>query len=1499
MNTTARVSFLGIATILLAASAAFFISAPLAHAAVTVSSAATGGSAISADTTGGAYTPLTGPTLTEDAAGDWSSALDITAPNGFEFDTSSTVTASVTTGDIVLGAISYASSTQISVSFSHTSTIASTVLFSGIKVRPTAGTPLATGNLTMKIFSGPTLTAGTLTEVAGATAGITVAPDTATIARGATQAYTASAQDAFGNSTGDVTSSTTFTINQAPADGGSFTGAVYTAVNSGIYTVHGVYGAFTDNTTSLTVTKADPTITFGAAPTPTYLGGNFTVSASTNNTDDSTLTYSVSSGPCALVSGSTFSSSGAGTCVVQASGAATANYNAATQTQNVTIAKATPTATLAVANSPLTYTAAAQAATVTISASSVSGTVSNVLYNGSATAPTNAGTYAVTATFTPTDSANYATLTGVSAGSFVISPANLAVTVTSVDNKGYDGTATATAHLSVAPLGSDVVSATYAAANFNNKNAGTGKSVSITGVSLTGAGAGNYIMSTPATLSGSADITQKNLTVSATADGKTYDGTPGATVHLSSADVVAGDTVTFADTSATFASANVGTAVPVTISGISLGGADSGNYNQLNATASASANITAKNLTISGAVGVDKQYDRTNAATVDFTGAALVGVVSGDDVTINPIASSATFADKTVAPNKAITVGGLTLTGAQAGNYTLTQPTGLTATISPVTLTLPAFSASDQTYDGGTTAHSVSLGALAGVITGDTVSAVGGTGTYTLAGKNAGSEAVTASGITLSGADAGNYVLTQPTTSLTVSPASLTISAVNNTKTYDGNVTAVATPSTSGLQGTDSVTGAAEVYTDPNAGTANKTLTVSSYTVNDGNGGNNYTVSTPNFTTGTINKANATIGVTPYSVTYDSATHTAAGSATGVVGESLSGLSVSGTAHTGAGDYPSDPWTFTDSTGNYNSTSGTVHDSIGQAALSVTANDNSKNFNNAAYSGGNGVVYSGFVGGETSVVLGGSLSYTGSSQGAVNAGSYAITPTGLSSGNYAITYHSGTLTVNPIDPTIVVTPYSVTYNGAAHTAAVTTATGSFGEDFSAAGNFTLTATTHTAAGDYASDAWSFTSPSGNYNSKSGTVHDAIAKASLTVTADNKSKLEGAVDPALTYTHGSLQGSDTNAVFSGALSRASGESVTTYAINQNTLSAGGNYSISYTAGTFTINPDPSASTFTVATSTSGSNVTGSIPTATATTSATDGGNLTLTIPAGTTVTGPSGWDGTVQFPTITTTPATEAPVAPAGSSVSSVLGSVEIGFPDTTLTFDKAVQLVFAGQAGHSVGSSHGFGTFHAITNVCTDNTQATNDLLPDGGDCKIDVGADLVVWTKHFSLFTTYTVNTPSSGGGTTSSGSGGGNGPIASGGGGGGFQPVTATTPTTPAQGQVLGAATYNFTTDFGVGATGADVTALQQILIAEGDLAIATPTGTFGPLTKAAVMKYQQVHGISPATGYVGPKTRAVLNAGVTPTMTDEQRSLQIQTLQQQLQTLMAKIKQLTGQQ
>ncbi|MCM5555727.1 MBG domain-containing protein, partial [Pleomorphomonas sp. NRK KF1] len=87
---------------------------------------------------------------------------------------------------------------------------------------------------------------------------------------------------------------------------------------------------------------------------------------------------------------------------------------------------------------------------------------------------------------------------------------------------------------------------------------------------------------------------------------------------------------------------------------------------------------------------------------------------------------------------------------------------------------------------------------------------------------------------------------------------------------------------------------------------------------------------------------------------------------------------------------------------------------VNKASLTVTANSAAKTYDGLAYTGGNGVTYAGLVNGETASVLGGTLTYGGTSQGAANAGSYTLTASGLTSGNYDISYVAGALTINPI-----------------------------------------------------------------------------------------------------------------------------------------------------------------------------------------------------------------------------------------------------------------------------------------------------------------------------------------------------------------------------------------------------------------------------------------------------------------------------------------------------
>ena len=82
-----------------------------------------------------------------------------------------------------------------------------------------------------------------------------------------------------------------------------------------------------------------------------------------------------------------------------------------------------------VTNSPQTYTGLGQSALVSISTSSTPGAVTSILTGGAAT-QTTAGTYAVTANFVPTDTTDYNTLTGLSAGNFVIQKATPTATLT-------------------------------------------------------------------------------------------------------------------------------------------------------------------------------------------------------------------------------------------------------------------------------------------------------------------------------------------------------------------------------------------------------------------------------------------------------------------------------------------------------------------------------------------------------------------------------------------------------------------------------------------------------------------------------------------------------------------------------------------------------------------------------------------------------------------------------------------------------------------------------------------------------------------------------------------------------------------------------------------------------------------------------------------------------------------------------------------------------------
>jgi hypothetical protein len=150
-----------------------------------------------------------------------------------------------------------------------------------------------------------------------------------------------------------------------------------------------------------------------------------------------------------------------------------------------------------------------------------------------------------------------------------------------------------------------------------------------------------------------------------------------------------------------------------------------------------------------------------------------------------------------------------------------------------------------------------------------------------------------------------------------------------------------------------------------------------------------------------------------------------------------------------------------------------------------------------------------------------------------------------------------------------------------------------------------------------------------------------------------------------------------------------------------------------------------------------------------------------IPAGASIIAPSNWNGNINVPRVEEK--TSVQVTPDPGMTATVDSVIEIGFGDVPLTFTKAVRILIPGKAGKEAGYYRGnqFFKISSLPPDALDTQEWADNNISDGGDGKLDVGDDLVIWTKHFTKFVTYTqTKTPTS-----------------SGGGGSSPQPVTSTT--------------------------------------------------------------------------------------------------------------------------
>jgi hypothetical protein len=980
---------------------------------------------------------------------------------------------------------------------------------------------------------------------ASTTANITKAGATVTLTN-LSQTYNGSAEAATASTT-----PTGLTVNL------TYNGSANAPTNAGSYTVIGTINNANyagSATNMLVITKAGATVTLGNW-NQTYNGSAEAVTASTTPTGLTVdLTYN----------GLANAPTNAGSYTVIGT-INDANYTGSA-TNTLVIAQASSAITFGNLNQ--TYTGAAKPATAS---TTPSGLVVTFTYNGSAAVPTNAGSYTVIGTI---NDANYL---GSATNTLVINAAMLT----------YTANAASVTYGSAVPGLSGSVNGFMGTDNQGNATTGTltftsaatsSSSVGSYAINGTGLAANNGNYTFVQAAGNATALTINTLPVNLTGT-RSYDGTTMAAAGiLSVANRVGSDNVTVASGSGTLAGANVGSEAITSFGTLSLGGTAAGNYTLAGASGSVNITVSALALTVTNLLAVDKVYDGTTNATLDATAAGLTGVLDGDDVTLVTSNAVAYFADKNVGTNKPVMVTGLALDGTAAANYTLVDPTNVTANVMAAGLTVNGITVASKVYDATTNAQLTGTAVLSGAVSGDDVSLATNDASAAFAGPNVGTGIpVTASGYAITGADAGNYTLTQPS-GLTahISAATLTITAAANIKIYDGFTSAAAIPTTSGLQGSDTVTGLAETYDTADAGIG-KTLSVNAYTVNDGNGGNNYMVSTVTSTAGVIDKASSSISFGGLGQTYDGTAQSATAMTT------PTGLTVNFTyngstsAPTNAGSYTV-IGTINDTNYQGNATNTLV---IAKAGATVTLDNLNQIYNGTARA---------VTASSTPTGLTVDLTYNNSANAPTNVDSYTVIGT-INDANYqgsatntlvigkaAVTVSSG---LNANDKIYDGTTTATLSSNNVVLAGV--AAGDAADAILSTNGYTATFASATVGTSNIVTVSGLTltgSAATNYILNQPVLTANITAAPLTVTADDTNRVYGAANPAFTFSYNGFVAGEDAGVVSGAplltTTATTNSSVTggpyPITITQNTLSAT-NYSFNLVNGNLTVTPAP--------------------------------------------------------------------------------------------------------------------------------------------------------------------------------------------------------------------------------------------------------------------------------------------------------------------------------------
>ncbi len=410
---------------------------------------------------------------------------------------------------------------------------------------------------------------------------------------------------------------------------------------------------------------------------------------------------------------------------------------------------------------------------------------------------------------------------------------------------------------------------------------------------------------------------------------------------------------------------------------------------------------------------------------------------------------------------------------------------------------------------------------------------------------------------------------TSTATSVVIAPAPLTVTANDKTRQYgqanpsfDGAIT--------GIKNADNITATFTTTATPASPVG--TYAITPVLADSDNKLGNYTVTSNNGTL-TITPALLTVIVNNKSRAYGVANPLLDGIINGIQnGDNITATySTTATPASPVGTYPITPQLADPDSklSNYTITINNGTLTITQALLSVFANNKSRSYGTA------NPVLDGII---TGVQNGDNITatYSTAATPASPVGTYAITPL-LSDpdnklGNYTVAINNGILTITPASLTVSANNKSRTY-GAANPTLDGIITGiQNGDNITAI--YTTTATANSSVGSYVITPV-LQDPTGKLGNYSVTVNNGtltITRAALVISADNKTKILNAPNPAFTASYSGFVLGEGPGVLSGVLTCTS-TAVTNSPVGSYPITCSGqasnNYSITYTPGTLSV------------------------------------------------------------------------------------------------------------------------------------------------------------------------------------------------------------------------------------------------------------------------------------------------------------------------------------------